>query len=148
MVQPGTDKPLVVRNQKGKELKYRVLAREGHTAKHAVESTAISFPYGPCRAGLRQPSWPVGRLPAVNEAMRGAGNPPALRQSGDQVPDLVASFGLGQFLGCSMAPGDQFLWSLLPANHPVIARLPTERLCLDRNHIPAEFMIHRKLPRH
>jgi VWFA-related protein len=37
VVQPGTDKPLVVKDQNGKELKYQVLAREGYTAKHEVD---------------------------------------------------------------------------------------------------------------
>jgi VWFA-related protein len=37
VVQPGTDKPLVVKDQKGKELKYQVLSREGYTAKHEVD---------------------------------------------------------------------------------------------------------------
>jgi len=37
LVQPGTDKPLVVKNEKGKEVKYQVLTREGYTAKQAVE---------------------------------------------------------------------------------------------------------------
>ena len=29
--------PLVVRNEKGKEVKYRVITREGYTAQHPVE---------------------------------------------------------------------------------------------------------------
>lgn len=37
LVAPGTDKPLVVRNEKNKELKYNVIAREGYTAKNVVE---------------------------------------------------------------------------------------------------------------
>jgi VWFA-related protein len=37
IVQPGTDKPLIVRDQKGKELKYTVVTREGYTAKHEVD---------------------------------------------------------------------------------------------------------------
>ncbi|PSH03925.1 MAG: VWA domain-containing protein [Acidobacteria bacterium] len=37
LVQPGTDKPLIIRNQKGKELKYQVLTRDGYTARHEVE---------------------------------------------------------------------------------------------------------------
>ena len=37
LVEPGTDKPLVVKDGKGKELKYQVLTREGYTAKHQVE---------------------------------------------------------------------------------------------------------------
>ena len=37
LVQPGTDKPLVVKNEKGKEVKYQVITREGYTAKHPVE---------------------------------------------------------------------------------------------------------------
>ena len=37
VVQPGTDKPLIVKDQKGKELKYQVLTREGYTAKHEVD---------------------------------------------------------------------------------------------------------------
>jgi len=37
VVQPGTDKPLSVKDQKGKELKYQVLSREGYTAKHQVD---------------------------------------------------------------------------------------------------------------
>ncbi len=37
LVQPGTDKPLIVKDQKGKELKPLVLYREGYTAKHEVE---------------------------------------------------------------------------------------------------------------
>jgi len=37
VVQPGTDKPLTVKDQKGKELKYQVLSRDGYTAKHEVD---------------------------------------------------------------------------------------------------------------
>jgi hypothetical protein len=37
VVQPGTDKPLVVKDQRGKDLKYQVLAREGYTAGHEVD---------------------------------------------------------------------------------------------------------------
>ena len=37
VVQPGTDKPLIVKDQKGKELKYQVLTRDGYTAKHEVD---------------------------------------------------------------------------------------------------------------
>jgi VWFA-related protein len=37
VMQPGSDKPLVVKDQKGKELKYQVLSREGYTAKHEVD---------------------------------------------------------------------------------------------------------------
>jgi VWFA-related protein len=37
LVQPGTDKPLIVRNERGKKLKYQVITRDGYTAKHAVE---------------------------------------------------------------------------------------------------------------
>jgi len=37
VVQPGSDKPLIVKDQKGKELKYQVLSREGYTAKHQVD---------------------------------------------------------------------------------------------------------------
>ncbi|MGC2210071.1 MAG: hypothetical protein WA532_08145 [Candidatus Korobacteraceae bacterium] len=35
-LQPGTDKPLVVKHE-GKEVKYQVITREGYTAKHPVE---------------------------------------------------------------------------------------------------------------
>ena len=31
------DKPLVIKDQKNKDIKYTVLAREGYTAKHEVE---------------------------------------------------------------------------------------------------------------
>lgn len=37
VVEPGTDKPLIVRDQKGKELKYQILSRDGYIAKHAVD---------------------------------------------------------------------------------------------------------------
>lgn len=37
LVAPGTDTPLIVKNQKGKEIKYQIIAREGYTAKHQVE---------------------------------------------------------------------------------------------------------------
>ena len=37
VVQPGTDKPLIVKDQHGKELKYKVISRDGYTAKHEVE---------------------------------------------------------------------------------------------------------------
>jgi VWFA-related protein len=37
VVQPGTDKPLIVKDQKGKEVKYQVLTRDGYTAKHEVD---------------------------------------------------------------------------------------------------------------
>jgi VWFA-related protein len=37
LVQPGTDKPLIVKDQKGKDLKYQILSREGYTARHEVD---------------------------------------------------------------------------------------------------------------
>jgi hypothetical protein len=37
VVQTGTNKPLIVKDQKGKELKYQVLSREGYIAKHEVD---------------------------------------------------------------------------------------------------------------
>jgi hypothetical protein len=37
LVQPGTDRPLVVKDERGKELKYQVLTRDGYTARHPVE---------------------------------------------------------------------------------------------------------------
>jgi VWFA-related protein len=37
VVEPGTGKPLVVKDQKGKELKYQILSREGYTARHEVD---------------------------------------------------------------------------------------------------------------
>jgi VWFA-related protein len=37
LVAPGTDKPLIIRDQRNKELKYQVVARDGYSAKHQVE---------------------------------------------------------------------------------------------------------------
>jgi len=37
LVDPATGKPVVVKDQKGKELKYQVIARQGYTAKNKVE---------------------------------------------------------------------------------------------------------------
>jgi VWFA-related protein len=37
LVQPGTDKPLIVKDQHGKEVKPQVLFRDGYTAKHEVD---------------------------------------------------------------------------------------------------------------
>jgi hypothetical protein len=37
LVQPGTNQPLVVKDEKGNAVKYQVLTREGYTAKQAVE---------------------------------------------------------------------------------------------------------------
>ena len=37
VVQPGTEKPLEVKDQKGKGLKYQVLTRDGYTARHQVD---------------------------------------------------------------------------------------------------------------
>jgi VWFA-related protein len=37
VVEPGTEKPLIVKDQKGKEVKYQVLTREGYTARHEVD---------------------------------------------------------------------------------------------------------------
>ncbi len=37
LVAPGTDKPLMLKDEKGKEIKYQIIAREGYTAKHQVE---------------------------------------------------------------------------------------------------------------
>lgn len=37
VVQPGTNKPLIVKDQKGKDVKYQILARDGYTARHEVE---------------------------------------------------------------------------------------------------------------
>jgi VWFA-related protein len=37
VVQPGTDQPLIVKDQKGKEIKFQILTRDGYTAKHEVD---------------------------------------------------------------------------------------------------------------
>ena len=37
VVQPGTDKPLIVKDQKGKDVKFQIVTREGYTAKHEVD---------------------------------------------------------------------------------------------------------------
>jgi VWFA-related protein len=37
LMEPGTDKPLTIRDHKNKEVKYNVIAREGYTAGRAVE---------------------------------------------------------------------------------------------------------------
>lgn len=37
VVQPGTDKPLIVKDQKGKDLKFNVVSRDGYTARNVVE---------------------------------------------------------------------------------------------------------------
>jgi len=37
VVDPATGKPLRIVDQKGKEVKYTVISREGYTAKHDVE---------------------------------------------------------------------------------------------------------------
>jgi VWFA-related protein len=37
LIDPATDKPLVIRDQKNKEVKYSVVAREGYTARRVVE---------------------------------------------------------------------------------------------------------------
>jgi hypothetical protein len=37
VLQPGTDKPLIVKDQKGKDVKYQILTRDGYTAKHEVD---------------------------------------------------------------------------------------------------------------
>ncbi len=37
LVAPGSDKPLIIKDQKNKELKYNIIAREGYTAKNVVE---------------------------------------------------------------------------------------------------------------
>jgi len=37
LVEPGTQKPLIVRNSRGDEIKYKVLTREGYTARRQVE---------------------------------------------------------------------------------------------------------------
>ena len=37
LVAPGTDKPLIIRDQKNKILKYQLIYRAGYTAKHEVE---------------------------------------------------------------------------------------------------------------
>jgi VWFA-related protein len=37
LVAPGTQTPLIIRDQKNKELKYNIVAREGYTAKNVVE---------------------------------------------------------------------------------------------------------------
>jgi VWFA-related protein len=37
LTEPGTDKPLTIRDQKNKELKYNIIAREGYTARRPVE---------------------------------------------------------------------------------------------------------------
>jgi VWFA-related protein len=37
LIEPGTDKPLIIRDHKNKELKYNIIAREGYTARRPVE---------------------------------------------------------------------------------------------------------------
>lgn len=37
LVAPGTETPLIIKDQKNKELKYNIVAREGYTAKNVVE---------------------------------------------------------------------------------------------------------------
>jgi VWFA-related protein len=37
LVAPGTNTPLIIKDQKNKELKYNIVAREGYTAKNVVE---------------------------------------------------------------------------------------------------------------
>jgi VWFA-related protein len=37
VVQPGTDQPLIVKDQKGKDVKFQILTRDGYTAKHEVD---------------------------------------------------------------------------------------------------------------
>jgi len=37
LLEPGTDKPLIIRNQKNKEVKYQIVARDGYTAGRPVE---------------------------------------------------------------------------------------------------------------
>jgi VWFA-related protein len=37
LVEPGTKNPLIVRDRRGKVLKYKVMTRKGYTAKHQVE---------------------------------------------------------------------------------------------------------------
>ncbi len=95
LVQPGTDKPLIVKDQKGKELKYQVLTREGYTAKHEVDELQASA------VGVNS-----GPSAVVNGGVAGAGYAAALGQPGSQILDLVAGFGFGQFQGRGVAPGD------------------------------------------
>jgi hypothetical protein len=37
LTEPGTDKPLILRNRKNKEVKYQIIARDGYTARRPVE---------------------------------------------------------------------------------------------------------------
>jgi len=37
LMEPGTEKPLSIRDQKNKELKYNIIARDGYTARRQVE---------------------------------------------------------------------------------------------------------------
>ena len=37
LVKPGSETPLIVKDQKDKPLKYQLVYREGYTAKHQVE---------------------------------------------------------------------------------------------------------------
>jgi VWFA-related protein len=37
LVDPGTTKPLQIRDARGKEMKYQIITRDGYTARHAVE---------------------------------------------------------------------------------------------------------------
>jgi len=37
LVEPGTVRPLIVKDEKGKTVKYQIITREGYTAKHEVE---------------------------------------------------------------------------------------------------------------
>ena len=37
LLEPGTDKPLIIRNQKNKEVKYQIVARDGYTAGRPIE---------------------------------------------------------------------------------------------------------------
>jgi hypothetical protein len=37
LIDPATGAPLKMVNEKGKQVKYQIMAREGYTAKHVVE---------------------------------------------------------------------------------------------------------------
>ncbi len=37
LLEPGTDKPLIIKNQKNKEVKYQIVARDGYTAGRPIE---------------------------------------------------------------------------------------------------------------
>jgi hypothetical protein len=78
----------------------------------------------------------------INHLSFRADRPPAFRQPGSQVLDLLPCLGFSKFLGGSMPPGHHSVGVPGQTNHPVVTYPSMEGHCLDRQHIIANDIRH------